>query len=188
MLERAAVRAGDTVLVIGGTGAVGSAASQLARWMGAWVLATTRRPETPAHLAGRVDTWIKLESEPLPSAVLAATGGRGVDVVLNTVGGETFEPGLRCAARGGRVACIASNPQQVGFNLVDFYHHELALFGIDSLKQESPGCGLILERIADGFARGALAVPMPKSLPLGEGVAAYERVEAGGGEKIVLAP
>ncbi|MBS2027867.1 MAG: zinc-binding alcohol dehydrogenase family protein [Deltaproteobacteria bacterium] len=188
MVERTNIRAGDTVLVIGGTGAVGSAAIQLARWMGARVLATTRKPDAAPHLAGRVDTWIKLPTDPLPAAVLAATGGRGVDVVLNTVGGETFEPGIRCAARGGRVAAIASNPPAVSFDLVDFYHRELALFGIDSLKHESPACGAILERLADGFVRGALSVPMPKTLPLAEGVAAYERVEAGGSEKIVLAP
>lgn len=187
MLDRAQVHAGDTVLVVGGTGAVGSAAVQLARWMGARVIATTRRADPPGEWLATVDKPIRLRSEPLLEATLAFTGGKGADVVINTAGGETFADGVRAAARGGRVLAISSNPPQVSFDLVEFYRKELSLLGVDSLKVDAAHAGPILDRLNAGFARGALRVPTPVALPLSQGVAAYERA-ALGHEKIVLVP
>jgi len=188
MLERAQVRAGDSVLVIGGTGAVGTAAVQLARWMGARVLATTRKSEVGAIWQRSVDVAIALPGAELPQAVLDATTQRGVDAVLNAVGGETFAPGLACAARGGRVVSVASNPTSVTFDLVDFYHRELTLLGVDSLQLDAAQCGPYLDRVGAGFDRGALQVETPREVPLTDAVAAYAQVAAGGAGKWVLVP
>lgn len=188
MLDRAQVRAGDTVLVIGGTGAVGSAAVQLARWMGARVIATTRRTDPPGEFLANVDKPIRLDREPLLESTLAFTGGRGADVVINTAGGETFSVGVEAAARGGRVLAISSNPPQVSFDLVQFYRKELSLLGVDSLKVEAAQMGPILDRLNAGFARGALRVPQPTSVALSDAAQAYQRVAEGGHEKFVLIP
>lgn len=188
MLDRASVRAGDTVLVIGGTGSVGSAAVQLARWMGARVIATTRRKDPPSDFLAHVDRPIRLADEKLLEATLDFTGGKGADVVLNTAGGETFAQGLEAAARGGRVLAISSNPPSVSFDLVQFYRKELSLLGVDSLKVEAANMGPILERLNAGFSRGALRAPTPTAVPLSQAVGAYERVAQSSGEKFVLVP
>src|ERR1035441_4050094 len=118
------LQSGETLLIIGAGGSVGSAAAQLAKSRGARVLGTlskaASRPRV-AHLP--VDEWIALDEKSLPEAVLGLTDGKGVPLVFDTVGGPLFEPGLKCLSHRGRQVAIASHGDpRVGFNLVDFYH------------------------------------------------------------------
>ncbi len=182
---------GETVLITGVTGAVGGTAARLARWRGAGrVLGTVRRAaDRAADLP--VDVFLDLEANPdLPAAVRAATGGRGVDVVLDVVGGPLFEPCVRSLAHRGRHVAIASpGDGRVSFNLRDFYHREARLLGADSLAlslEESAG---ILRELLPGIARGWFRVPELETCALAEAPAAYRRVEAGeAGKKIVIQP
>ena len=109
--ERARLAPGETVLVLGASGGVGQAAVQLARAMGARVLAGTSRPErAPAALVAGAAAVIDLSRENLRDSlreqVWAATDGRGADVILDPLGGEVFAAALRALAWCGRLIVI----------------------------------------------------------------------------------
>lgn len=109
--DRARLTAGETVLVLGGSGAVGYAAIQLAKAMGARVLAGIARPEkAPLVQAAGADAVIDLSGENLRDRlrerVLAANGGEAVDVVVDPLGGDVFDAALRVVAWRGRVVVI----------------------------------------------------------------------------------
>ena len=104
LLERGQLKAGETVLVHGGAGGVGSAAIQLAVAEGARVLATAGRPEKRARcLELGADVAIDSRSGSFAETVLEATDRRGVDLVCDLVGGEVTGESLRCLAYGGRL-------------------------------------------------------------------------------------
>jgi NADPH2:quinone reductase len=109
--ERGRLQPGETVLVLGASGGVGQAAVQLARAMGARVLAAIARPEraTTVRAAG-ADAVIDLSRVNLQDAlreqVYAATDGRGADIILDPLGGEIFGAALRTLAWHGRLVVI----------------------------------------------------------------------------------
>ena len=109
--ERARVAPGETVLVLGASSGVGRAGVQLARAMGARVLAGISRPERAATaVAAGADAVISLSRENLRDTlredVWAATDGRGADVILDPLGGEVFAAALRALAWCGRLVVI----------------------------------------------------------------------------------
>jgi len=109
--ERARLEPGETVLVLGASGAVGHAAVQLARAMGARVLAGIARTEKASEvLATGADAVIDLSRpdlrDSLRQQVFAVTEGRGIDIVLDPLGGEVFEAALRALAWRGRLVVI----------------------------------------------------------------------------------
>lgn len=105
LVERAALRAGETLLVHAGAGGVGSAAVQLGCALGARVFATAGGPEKVAFCRELgAELAIDYRAQKFDEVVLEATKGRGVDVVCDLVGGEVTQRSLRCIARGGRLA------------------------------------------------------------------------------------
>jgi NADPH:quinone reductase len=109
--ERARLAPGETVLVLGASGSVGQAAVQLARAMGARVLAGILRPEKAvAARAAGADGVIDLSRENLRDAlreqVWAATEGHGADIILDPLGGDVFDAALRALAWRGRLVVI----------------------------------------------------------------------------------
>ncbi|MDJ0847039.1 MAG: NADPH:quinone oxidoreductase family protein [Myxococcota bacterium] len=104
LVERGAVREGENVLVHAGAGGVGSAAVQLAKALGARVLATAGGPEK-LELCRELgaDVAIDYRSDDFAQRALDETGGRGVDLVCDLVGGEVTRQSFRCIARGGRL-------------------------------------------------------------------------------------
>jgi NADPH2:quinone reductase len=104
LVERGALRARESLLVHAGAGGVGSAAVQLGAALGARVFATAGGAEK-LRLCRELGAELAIDyrSEDFAESVLDATGGRGVDVVCDLVGGRTTERSLRCAALGGRV-------------------------------------------------------------------------------------
>jgi NADPH:quinone reductase-like Zn-dependent oxidoreductase len=177
-LINADVKPEETVLVIGSGGAVGSAASQIARWKGAHVIGADRRDDA------NIDTT----KSDLKERVMALTGGRGVDIVVDTVGGPMFEPGLNCLAPHGRQTAITSTGgSRVSFDLIDFYHKSARLIGIDSLKIGMREAGSILDELARGFEEGALSPPPVETHPLRDAVAAYQAAEQGGKHMLIMA-
>ena len=101
------LRQGQTLLVSGAAGGVGTAAIEIGKRLGARVLATASS-ETKQEWALSRGADVVLPSDPaqLRDAVRAATGGEGVDAALDPVGGETFEQSLRCLKPGGRICPI----------------------------------------------------------------------------------
>jgi NADPH2:quinone reductase len=94
---------GETILITGGAGMVGQAATAIARWRGAEpIVADVRRPDGVEH-------FIDTSSSDLREAVLELTDGRGADLALDTRGGTLFEPTLRSLRFEGRMAGIFSD-------------------------------------------------------------------------------
>ncbi len=118
LTERAALRAGETVLVTGASGGIGLASVQLAKAFGATVLAATSDPTKfdAVRYAG-ADHVIDLSMAPLNDKlrdqVYAVTGGKGVNVVLDVVGGQAFEASLRSLAFGGRIVVLGFTSAEI---------------------------------------------------------------------------
>jgi NADPH:quinone reductase-like Zn-dependent oxidoreductase len=164
LVQAAELQAGETVMVIGAAGAVGRAVTQIATWRGARVVGVDRTT---------------------PDAVLAAkdaTGGRGVDVVFDAVGGAMFEQGLKSLRPQGRQIAIASTGERrVSFDMPDFYHARLHLIGVDSLKLTGPEIAAIMNALEPGFQSGDLQPYETKRWPLDEAATAYAVVQRGSG-------
>ena len=103
--ERGQVRPGETVLVHGAAGGVGTATLQVAKGLGARTVGVVSTPEKAdvARAAGADETVLV---DGFKDAVRALTGGRGVDVVLDVVGGDAFTDSLRCLAELGRLLVV----------------------------------------------------------------------------------
>ncbi|OKH43745.1 hypothetical protein NIES2101_29830 [Calothrix sp. HK-06] len=193
IIDAAQLKEEETVLVIGATGGVGSAAIQIAKWIGAKVIGTIRREsDRDLALQNGADIIINLGKESLPDAVMAATNQDGASVILDTVGGSMFEPCIQSLAHKGRLLEISSpaKERRVSFDLIDFYHREARLFGVDSRKLGVVECAAILKTLTPGFETGALFPPSSgiQEYPLAEAVTAYEQVLKGVVGKVMLAP
>jgi NADPH:quinone reductase-like Zn-dependent oxidoreductase len=189
--DAAALSPGETILVLGVRGAVGSAVAWLAHRAGARVIGVGRTAQAiGAGPALPVAAWIDLESTDLAAGCRALTGGRGADVVFDPVGGDLFEPCLAALARRGRQVTIASGGKpRVSFNLVDFYHNESRLVGVDSLKSSFARAGQVLRELIPAFESGELPVPDVETSPLESGPEIYRQLEAGTRrQKCVLVP
>jgi NADPH:quinone reductase len=167
------LKAGETILITGASGAVGNAATQIAHEHGARVIGADRSTANPS----RADAMIDATKEPLTQAVLALTERHGVDLVLDTVGGELFEPALKSLRPEGRQIAIASSPQIVSFNLVDFYHGRRRLIGFDTVALTGEQIAATLDALRDGFEDGTLQPSPLKTWPFASAVEAYEAVE-----------
>lgn len=178
IISKAELRPGETLLVVGG-GAVGHAAAQLARWCGARAVLATRREPHGVQL-GAFESAHKLDDVPAAS----------VQVVLNTVGGASFEPSTRALAKHGRMSCIAADfaRKEVNFDLFSFYRRELTFFGVDSLALTCIDAARMLDRMLPGFAAGTLMPPEPERVSLDEGPAVMAQVLAGNTHKRVFVP
>jgi NADPH:quinone reductase len=189
-IEAAGLKAGETVLLIGAGGGVGGAAAQIARRLGARVIGTDRRvphPDAPIHA---IAEKLIIGAQDLPAEVHAATHGKGADVVFDLVGGVMFRSALNSLAHGGRLIEISATGQrEVSFDLVDFYHNEDRLFGLDTMKIDLTASAKVLDRLAPGFATGEYrAASIAKTFGLGSAQEAYREVAAGAAGRIVLRP
>jgi NADPH2:quinone reductase len=103
--RRARLRSGESVLILGASGGIGTAAIQVARAMGARVIAVSSS-QVGAKTAARAGASEAVAGEGWPRQVLELTGGSGVDVALDPVGGQAFEAALRLVKREGRLLVI----------------------------------------------------------------------------------
>lgn len=111
LVERAAMKAGESVLVTGAAGGVGLATVQVAKALGATVLAAvSSKDKAAAARAGGadhiIDTSVLNLRDVLREQVYAAVGKRGVDVVVDSVGGDVFDASLRAIAWCGRIVVV----------------------------------------------------------------------------------
>ncbi len=107
LVHRAQLRAGETLLVHAAAGGVGLAAVQIGRALGARVIATAGDPEkVRVALRGGADVGIDYRAEDWVECVRHETGGRGADVIYDSVGGDVFDGSLRCIAWNGRLLVI----------------------------------------------------------------------------------
>lgn len=173
---------GETILITGGAGLVGQAATAIARWRGATpIVAGRRKPE------GGLD-FIDTSSDDLAAAVLELTGGRGADMVLDTIGGALFEPAVRSLRFGGRLTGLHSH-ERVEFAPDEIYSHDRHVTGLASVFIDGADGARIFHQLAPLFDRGLLTPPATRTWPLENSVEAYQRVQEGAhGIKQVLLP
>ncbi|MBM3840810.1 MAG: zinc-binding dehydrogenase [Verrucomicrobia bacterium] len=131
LTDRAPVRPGDWVLVVGAASGVGSAAIQIARGLGARVIATaSNRAKKALALKLGAEHVVETADEAWPAEVRKLTGKHGVDVVVEHVGGPLLEQAMNCLARGGTVVtCGATAGREVRLNLWPFFVKEQRLIG-----------------------------------------------------------
>jgi NADPH:quinone reductase-like Zn-dependent oxidoreductase len=106
------------------------------------------------------------------------------------MGGPTFEPSLQLLAHRGRLSVLASpGERRQTFDLVDFYHNESQLFGVDTLKRDMVASASVLEAMTPGFEDGDFLPPIIReTVSLEQAVDAYRSVASGSAGRIVLAP
>jgi NADPH:quinone reductase len=185
IVHRGQVKRGETVLVTGTTGAVGAAAAMIAHNRGARVLGTVR---SSRELGARNDLsfveWINLESRPLPESVKELTRGKGADLILDVVGGPLFQPCLESLAhRGRQIAISAVGSPLVSFNLLDFYHKDSTLIGLDTLKLTFGESAEILKAVLPGFNEGIFSPPAVETVSLDDALSAYRAIDQGNSQK-----
>jgi len=182
LIEYAQITGGDTLLIVGAWGGVGGDTAQIGRWRGARVIAVDRqalRADAPA--APAVDEFFLLETKTLDSIARAATAERGAEVVFDTVGGPMFGTELKALAPCGRQLVIASaGDRRVSFDLIDFYHNESRLLGVDTRARNAVAWAKRLDALGPFFKQGIFQVPqIDRILALADGVAAYQEVASG---------
>ena len=173
--ELAGLKAGDRVLIHAGAGGVGLAAIQLAHAAGAEVFATASAPKQAYLRALGVGHVFDSRSTAFGREILDATGGAGVDIVLNSLTGEGFiEASLSCLAKGGRFVELARRDilsedemaalrPDVAYSILDLY----------ALKQQDPARpGAALKNVLARMATGELAPLRHTRWPLAETSAA----------------
>ena len=131
LTNRARVRAGDWVLAIGGASGVGSAAIQIAKQLGAHVI-STGSTEAKRALAKNLGAEFVVDSTQTswPAEVRKLTNKRGVDLVVEHVGGNVLPKCFDCLARGGTiVTCGATAGREVALNLWPIFVKEQRLIG-----------------------------------------------------------
>jgi NADPH2:quinone reductase len=190
-LDYAKLSKGETVAVFGANGGVGGAAIQIAKHLGAHVIGIHRGDPGSTTPASRLaDMLIDSRDPEMGSLLRSHTAGRGADVIFNAAGGPVFGISLDLLAHRGRQVEITSpTERRVTFDLVDFYHNESQLFGVDTLKRDLTASGRILQELRSGFDSGAYQPPIiSKTMPLAHAQQAYELVAKGERGRVVLKP
>jgi len=184
-------KAGETVLILGLNGKVGQAATQIASWQGARVIGVVRKDEAyVGHSHGDI-TVIDSSRKDIAAAVRELTGGRGADVVFNTVGEPYYDAGSRSLALLGRQIFIAAVKQPVAFDIFAFYRGRHTYVGIDTLALSSTASAEVLRDLVPGFASGALK-PFPIETSaiysLARAAEAYAAVLGSSRDRVVFQP
>jgi NADPH:quinone reductase len=182
---------GETVLVFGVNGKVGQAAVQIASWHGARVVGVVRKNEAyEGHTNSPVEV-IDASTTDVTTRVRELTGGRGADIVFNTVGDPYFQAAHKSLAIRGREILIAAINPVVQFNILEFYRGQHTYVGIDTLGLSSSMTGAVLRELGPDFASGHLK-PFPilpnAIYPLDEAKSAFLAVAGSARDRIILRP
>jgi NADPH2:quinone reductase len=178
LIDRGRLQAGETVLVLGAAGGVGSAAVQIAKAAGAKVIAAAGGSEKCAFCRELgADATIDYLAEPLREAVKAATGGAGPDLVYDPVGGDFAEPALRSIAWRGRylvVGFAAGAIPALPWNLALLKGASIVgVFWGEFVRREPAGSAAALRELAGWYAQGRVRPVIGLRLPMQELPAAY---------------
>lgn len=181
LLDRGALKPGETVLVLGAAGGVGTAALQIAKVAGARVIAAASSDEKCA-LCQRLgaDATVNYSRDNLRDALKALTDGRGPDVIYDPVGGELAEPAFRSIAWRGRhlVIGFAAGPiPALPMNLPLLKGASLVgVFWGDFARREPRANAAMLAELARWAAEGKIKPVIDRTMPMAELKAAYARM------------
>ena len=179
-LRRAMLQPTDIVLVLGASGAVGSAAYQLARSRGCKVLAAARRDSADVNTA----------TDPELKAAKSLTGGKGPDIVVDTTGSlAMMKAGLHCLAPRGRLAYISAprkGSTDFTFDLKQVYREEKVIMGCNTARQELSEAAVEMKSMTAEFENGCLQAAKETDLEkirIEDAAYAYEMMKDGQGRK-----
>src|ERR1700741_1587244 len=183
--------AGETVVITGVNGKVGQAATQISTWHGARVIGVVRKSEPyEGHANSQVEV-IDASATDVATRVRELTGGKGADIVFNTVGDPYFQAAHKSLALRGRQVLIAAIDRVVQFNILEFYRGQHTYVGVDTLGLSSVATGDVLRELAPGFASGHLK-PFPINpaavYPLEQAKDAFIAVAGSSRDRVILRP
>lgn len=195
LVMSAGLRAGETVLVHGGSGGVGTTAIQVATALGARVIATAGGPDRAARCARLgADVVVDHRSQDFVEVVLAATGGRGADVVLDVLGAAYLERNVRALATGGRLEVIGlQKGRRAELDLGALMERRASVHAATlrarPLAEKAAIVAAVREHVWPMVAAGAVRPVVQERLPLAEGRRAHELLGSGAVfGKLVLVP
>jgi NADPH2:quinone reductase len=181
LFEFGRLKAGETVLVQAGASGVGLAAIQLARRAGATVIATASSDDRLERLkAYGLDHGVNYRTENVVEAVQRLTDKKGVDLVVDPVGGSTLQASLACLGYRGRVSMVGAagrEPMRVDVEGLMAGNRSLtgvflgAEIGSDRVHDN-------IQRLIDEAAAGAFQVVIDRTFPLSEAAAAHAYIES----------
>lgn len=183
LMDRGQLKAGETVLVLGAAGGVGTAAVQIAKAAGARVIAAASTDEKCA-LCKQIgaDETINYSSGNIRDALKALTGGKGPDVVYDPVGGDLAEPVFRSIAWRGRylvVGFAGGGIPSLPLNLSLLKGAAIVgVFWGDFVRREPANFQRDLQQLAQWYAEGKVTPVMDKTMTLADLHAAYARMAA----------
>jgi NADPH:quinone reductase-like Zn-dependent oxidoreductase len=172
LFERGRISPSDSVLIHAGAGGVGSLAIQMAAISGARVLTTCQPANESLVRELGASHAIDYKRTDFVAETLSITDGRGVDVVIDTVGGDTFQRSIDCLAFGGRLVSIVDHDQP--HNLLNAYNKNAVLHFVFTSPDPAR-----LATIATLVERGQLRPVINADLPLPEAAEAHRRIERG---------
>ena len=178
LVDRAQLKAGETVLVLGAAGGVGTSAIQIAKACGARVIAAASTDEKCAVCKTLgADATINYTTENLREAIKTLTDGKGPDVIYDPVGGEYTEPAFRSIAWRGRylVVGFAAGPiPALPFNLALLKGASIVgVFWGDFAKREPKANGAMMMELATMYAQGKIKPVIDRTMPMAQLKEAY---------------
>ncbi|PQD99017.1 alcohol dehydrogenase [Mycobacterium sp. EPG1] len=190
--RRGGLRSGETVLALGSGGGIGTASIQIAKALGAKVIAMVHRPSATDFVTSLGADVVLPLTDGWLDAVKAETGGRGVDLVVDPIGGDTFDDAVRALATEGRLLVIgfaAGGIPTVKVNRLLLRNVSVVGVGWGEFVNRTPGAqaevGAALAELVDN----GLKPPDPVRYPLSDGVAALQAFADGAvNGKLVLEP
>jgi NADPH2:quinone reductase len=181
--DRGQVTSGETVLVLGAAGGIGIASIEIAKALGARVIACASRDDKLAICrAHGADEVINYASDDLRERIKALTGGRGVDVIVDPVGGPYTEPALRSMAWRGRLLVIgfaAGEIPKIPLNLALL--KGCAIVGVfwgDFLRREPEAFAASVRQLGAWYAEGKIKPHISSTFPLAAAARALELMAA----------
>lgn len=181
LVDRAQLKAGETVLVLGAAGGVGTAAIQIAKAMGARVIAAASSDEKCAACqAIGADATINYSKENLREAIKTVTDGKGPDIIYDPVGGDLAEPAFRSIAWRGRylVVGFAAGPiPSLPLNLALLKGASIVgVFWGDFAKREPKANASMMKTLGQWYAEGKVKPVIDRAMPMADLKAAFERM------------
>ncbi len=185
LIDRAALKAGETVLVLGAAGGVGTSAIQIAKAAGAHVIAAASTDEKCALCTSiGADATINYSTENLREALKTLTKGNGPDVIYDPVGGDFAEPAFRSIAWRGRylVVGFAAGPiPALPFNLALLKGASIVgVFWGDFAKREPKANAAAMAELAQWYGQGKIKPVIDRTMPMADLKAAYAHMGSRG--------